>query len=907
MTTAERLVEAERLFHGALEREPRELDSFLRDACAGDDALLREVKSLLSSYHGGGDFLESPAFGLSAFDLASRALERDEESSAVGARVGAYRLAREIGRGGMGAVYLAVREDGQYEQRVAVKLIKRGMDTDSILRRFRNERQILANLEHPHIARLLDGGATEEGLPYLVMEYVEGQPIDAYADAHQLSTAERLKLFCQVCAAVEYAHGKGVVHRDIKPSNILVSEEGQPKLLDFGIAKLLNADPSSPAAEATTAAALRVLTPEYASPEQARGERVTEASDVYSLGVVLYELLTGRRPFVFESKLTDEVARIIGSQEPEKPSRAVADASITGYGLRIADSKDEISSSSDAKRSSDPQAASRDQKIGTSIIRNPKLLRGDLDNIVLMALRKEPERRYSSVGQFSEDIRRHLAGQPVAARKDTPAYRGAKFFRRHKTYAVLTLAVAVVCLLVGMFLTLSVVRVKTRASVAVLPLVNASDDPNLEYLSDGITDNLIARLTRVPRLVVPAHDSVFGYKAKPADARSVGRALGVETVLAGNVSTDGGEIIITASLSQSGDGKLIWSKQYRRRPYELQALQQEMAQEVARELGYEVSDAERQQLRRRGTASAEAYSLYLKGDYSWNKREAQSLTKAADYFRQATEADPRYALAYCGLANSDGLLGAYRYVKPEESLTYAKIAAARAVEIDPELPEAHNSLALVAWLYDWDWGGADREFRRAIELNPNYPLAHHWYGLFLGEMGRADESIDEENRALELDPLSAPVVADMGRVYFFARRYTDSLAQFKRAHEMEPGVGDLTVNTSILYQQMGMVNELSSEQTNPAFKKALAEGGMKAYWRWLLDAVEKSPARWRDYYFRAELYARLGENERALAHLELAYAAHDHLMTQLKVNPAFDGLRSTPGFNRLLRKMNLDH
>jgi non-specific serine/threonine protein kinase/serine/threonine-protein kinase len=334
-----------------------------------------------------------------------------------------YRILRELGRGGMGVVYLAERDDVEFVKRAAVKVIRRGTDTGLVLQRFRNERQILANLDHPNIGRLLDGGTTTDGLPYFIMEYVEGQPIDQYADSHQMTILERLKLFRTVCSAVQYAHQNLVVHCDIKPSNILVANGGEPKLLDFGIAKLLQTD-SEQEAE-LTATALRVMTPEFASPEQVKGERITTSSDVYSLGVLLYKLLTGLRPYRLNGRNPDELVQAIREQQPEKPSHSIAD-----FGLPNGESK------------LNPQSA----------IRNPKSLRGDLDNIVLMALRKEPQRRYASVEQFSEDIRRHLQGLPVLAHNDTFRYRASKFIHRNK-FGVAGSAVILLTLLGGIFAT----------------------------------------------------------------------------------------------------------------------------------------------------------------------------------------------------------------------------------------------------------------------------------------------------------------------------------------------------------------------------------------------------------------------------------------------------------------------
>lgn len=418
MNTAERWQEIKHILDNAIKRDAEGRIAYLCEACRGDEGLRAEVESLLAYEERAMNFIEQ-----SAVAVAGQVLE-EAGAEVIGQRIGAYRITGEIGRGGMGVVYLAVRADEQFEQRVAIKLIKRGMDTDSILRRFRNERQILANLDHPNIARLFDGGTTDDGLPYFVMEYVEGLPINAYAEAHNLDTVGRLKLFRIVCAAVQYAHQNLVIHRDLKPSNILVTADGIPKLLDFGIAKLLDEDSSTQMTEAT-ATGLRFVTPEYASPEQVRGGSVNTVSDVYSLGMLLYELLTERPPYRFKNQLPQEIARVICEQEPERPSHAIAD-----FGMQNAESKD------------NPQ----------SEIHNPKSLRGDIDNIVLMALRKDPARRYSSVGQFSEDIRRYLEGLPVVARKDTFHYRAGKFVRRNKI-GVIAASFVALALVAGILMT----------------------------------------------------------------------------------------------------------------------------------------------------------------------------------------------------------------------------------------------------------------------------------------------------------------------------------------------------------------------------------------------------------------------------------------------------------------------
>ena len=416
MTVDSRRIQAiESLFHAALEIAPQHRDVFLRERC-DDEALRHEVGALLTAHATAGAFIESPIA-----TLDGQLFEPEEPDRLIGQTIGHWEILKRIGSGGMGAVYLARRADRQYEKQVAIKLIKRGMDTEAMLRRFRKERQILASFDHPNIARLLDGDTTADGLPYFVMEFVEGLPIDQYCERHALGVAERLQLFRQVCAAVSYAHRRAVIHRDLKTSNILVGADGVPKLLDFGIARLLQ---TSDADEASaTLLGQRAMTPEYASPEHIRGEPVTTASDVYSLGVVLYRLLAGRLPYRLKALSAEDMAHTVSHTEAQRPS-AVVDAP---YERR---------------------------------------LRGDLDNIVLMALRKEPDRRYSSVEQFSEDIRRHLENVPVLARRDTVAYRASKFVQRNKA-ATAAAALVSLSLLVGIVLaSWQAHRARTQEAIA---------------------------------------------------------------------------------------------------------------------------------------------------------------------------------------------------------------------------------------------------------------------------------------------------------------------------------------------------------------------------------------------------------------------------------------------------------
>ncbi len=435
--TPEQYQRLKAVYAAALEVDTDQRAAAVAAACAGDDDLLNEARTLFAFHDRAEVFIER-----SAFAVGAHLLTKYDNYSLSERLVGHYRLIKELGHGGMGAVFLAARADDQFRKEVAIKIVKRGLDSEETRRRFRHERQILAGLDHPNIARLLDGGATEEGLPYLVMDYVEGLPINQYCDSHSLSTTARLQLFRLVCAAVHYAHQRLVIHRDIKPGNILVTEEGTAKLLDFGIAKLL--DPQLAETIGHTATEIRLMTPEYASPEQVRGEEITTTTDVYSLGVLLYEILTGHRPYRVNSRRPDEIARAICEQDPERPSLVV---------------------SRDARSSGAHEGSQTKKPFNRSHNDEPaglkRRLSGDLDNIVLKAMQKEPHRRYVSVEQFSEDIRRHLDGLPVLARKDTISYRTLKFVRRHKLGVAAALLV-LLTVLAGILATARQARVAAR-------------------------------------------------------------------------------------------------------------------------------------------------------------------------------------------------------------------------------------------------------------------------------------------------------------------------------------------------------------------------------------------------------------------------------------------------------------
>jgi len=585
---AERWAKIKSVFYAASDRPENERAAFIRAQCDGDESLALEIEALLDARDQANSFIETiPADALP-----------DMPATMVGQRIGAYEVIREIGHGGMGTVYQAKRADGEYRKTVALKLIRRGMDSDFIIHRFRTERQILAELDHPNIAKLLDGGSTDDGLPYFVMEYVDGAPSDQYCDTNKLSIRERLNLFRTVCSAVHHAHQHSIVHRDIKPSNILVCEQG-PKLLDFGIAKLLEPGPAADTLD-STATAIRLMTPEYASPEQIRGEPITARTDVYTLGVLLYELLTGHRPYRLKNRSPLEIAGAICEQEPERPSTVISKT-------------EEVTGTAGKVIKLTPEFVSRTRAVEPGRLR--KLLGGDLDAIVLMAMRKQPDDRYPTVEEFSADIGRHLESLPVLARKEMRWGRRANM----KSYVRPAAAVLVLLLVIGSLIYAlkpkSTIVSSDIRSIAVLPFKPMSQDANDEYLAQGIADSLITRLSNVRTVMVRPTSAVLKYSGRDHDAVAAGRELAVDALLDGSIQKMGDRIRVTVQLLRTSDGTPLWAYKCDDRCTNIFDVQDSISEKTVAALLLKLTNEERRLLAKRPTENQEAYEAYIKGRY----------------------------------------------------------------------------------------------------------------------------------------------------------------------------------------------------------------------------------------------------------------------------------------------------
>jgi TolB-like protein/Tfp pilus assembly protein PilF len=895
---------AKELFEAALELEPSQRASFLAANC-GEVSLRQQVEKLLVDYQAAGSFLDEPA-------VHSTDRTRAIADPMVNRRLGAYQLVRRLGQGGMAAVFLAMRADDEYQKEVAVKLVQPGFDSQDVMSRFRNERQTLAGLDHPNIVRLLDGGSTPEGGPFIVMEYVEGRPIDEYCDQHKLSVDDRLRLFGEVCDAVQYAHEKLVVHRDLKPSNILVMADGTPKLLDFGIAKVLNPEPNIQNSLATQTG-LRCMTPAYASPEQARGKSVTPVTDVYSLGVVLYELLTGHRPYRLTQHSPAEIERAICEQDPETPSTAI--------------SRVENDTSPDGKPiTKTPELVSLTREGEPDKLR--RRLRGDLDNIVLKALQKEPEQRYGSVQEFSQDIDRHLQHQPVNARPSTFAYRVSKFVQRHRTEVGAAFTVLIVMLAAASF-AFNNARIRDRLaedsprtkiqSLAIIPLRNISGDPTQEYFSDGITDALITDLAEMGSLKVISRTSSMQYKDARKTLPEIARELGADGIIEGTVQRSGDRVRITAQLIHGQSNEQIWANSYERDMRDIFVLERDVTEDIIRQAQSHSSAPEQRSLQQPKPVDPKVLESYLQGNYHLGRYGAGSgqeeQKKAAKFFQQAIDVDPNFAPAYVGLANAHRCL----LMGSREDVAIRKKSLEKAVEVDPDNSDAHAWLGWLKWQPLLDWQGAESEFRRAIALNPSNAVAHGNLSALLVTLGRTDEGLRECRIAQQLDPNSD----EMSQTLYLARDYDGSIANLHMMLQKDPNNGEYHALLSANYLEKRMLKE-AVEELGQYFllfgEPKIADNIRHAYdvegYRGAIqkgaNEIEHLQAAHRAFLpgMLTKAYAILGDKDRAFYWLEQAYehremSSEDDGVYFLPAEPLYDPLRSDPRYKELLRRIGL--
>ena len=874
--TPERWRQVEEIFQSALDLQPEARATFLAEACAADLSLKDHVEALLSQHDSAGGMLEQPLYGTTELNALESFIE--EVDPLIGRRLGAYRIEREIGRGGMGAVYEASRADNEFHKRAAIKLVKRGMDTDFILRRFRKERQILAGLDHPHIAGLLDGGTTDDGLPYFVMEFIEGQPLYTYCDAQQLSIAERLKLFRSICDAVNYAHQKQVVHRDIKPSNVLVTSQGVAKLLDFGIAKLLNPELAGDITHDPTATAMRLMTPEYASPEQVQGGPTTPGTDVYSLGVLLYELLTGHRPYRLVNRAPHEIARVICEEEPTPPSIIITrplDLLPSAY-------------TGDDEATTLRKVYSARRSTLESLRRQ---LSGDLDTIIMRALRKEPDWRYHSAAQLRDDITQFLEGKPVSDLPESPTTGSRQQQRSNGDNALAVLPLKVMDVVPG-------------------------SDSSPDYLGTGLADALITRLSSIRSFAVRPTSSVLRY-GSDADPLVAARELGVAYVLDGRVRRVGDRIRVTIQLLNVRDQTSVWAGQFDERFTDVLTLEDAISSNVAQQIAPHLTADEQFRLGKRGTNDPQAHEAYLRGRFFWSTFTEDGFAKAIVCYHQAIALDPNYAVAYAGVAEYYNWLGIYGVLPFSECSAAAYEAAATSVAIDASLAEAHSALGQAILCRDFEWTRAERQLLRAIEIDPNNAAARIWYAFQLAMEGRFEESLREAKTARDLDPLA--IISRFSLVWcsYNARLYDEVVSACAKTLEKEPHNLMMRYAMSYALSRLGRHEEaianaaISVEKMGKAshtmgrLGSAYADAGDTASAEAVLKEMgELANHRPISAYHSALIKCALGRTDESLELLEQAYQSKDAWLLWIGVDPGLDRLHGHPRFNEILRNLN---
>jgi len=787
----------------------------------------------------------------------------------VGTALGRYRIVEKIGAGGMGEVYRA--RDEHLARDVAIKILSAGTLTDASARkRFHKEALALSMVNHPNVATIYDF-ETQQGMDFLVMEYIPGITLNAKLAARPLPEKDVLRLGVQFAEGLSAAHEHGIVHCDLKPGNLRLTVDGRLKILDFGLAKLQCPVTDIAATDCLSDRQWLPGTLPYMAPEQLLGRGVDARTDIYGAGWVLYEMATGQRPFaeLERSQLIDAVLR----------------------------------------RSPVPLT-----------VLNPKLS-PELERIVGKCLEKEPENRYQSAKELAVDLRR-LSAPSTGAAVGTAApkpWRGLVSATIASLAALLLIAALLVALNAGDWRERLLGRYGHPhiSSLAVLPLTNLSRDPEQQYFADGMTEELITNLGKISRLRVISRSSVMQYEGHSKPTPQIAKELNVEAVVEGSVLRSGNRVRISAQLVQANPEKYLWAESYERDLNDILALQREVAQAIAEEVQIELSPQETTRLRSARTVKPDAYEAYLKGRYFWNKRDREGVAKGLQYFEQAVKLEPNYGLAYAGMSDSYIILGGNYWLPPHEAFAKAKASALKAVEIDGSISEAHTSLAQAMEL-EWDWEGAEREYKQALALNPGYATAHQWFSFFLSIMGRHEKAIMEAKHAVELDPLSPIISLRLAQAFYVARRYQEAKDALKRTLEVSPdfffarhfmGVVDLQdhkFEESIAELQTAAALSQGDDETTAVLGYAYALSGRKREAEKVLDSLkEQSKKRYVAPRLIALVCVSLNKKGEAFEWLEEGYKQRDSEIPSIGVEPMFDPLHSDPRFHDLLHRLNL--
>jgi serine/threonine protein kinase/Flp pilus assembly protein TadD len=817
----------------------------------------------------------------------------DEQATGLqpGARVGPYELIRLLGAGGMAEVWLAKRADGVFKREVALKLplltrVRRDLEP-----RFARERDILAGLEHPHIARLYDAGVDPAGLPYLSMEYVQGEYLNDWCDAQRLDIRERLRLFLQVLEAVQYAHDAQVIHRDLKPSNILVTHTGQARLLDFGVATLLD-DGVTAGQTPLTRVYGHALTPVYSSPELVRGDPVDARSDIYSLGVVLFELLTGARPYRLNAGASQAVLEhAIAEAEVRKPSTQLVEQAWT---VRA-----------------------------TTFEQLTRQLRGDLDLIVLKALSKEPGARYASAAAFAEDLQRYLDGKPVAAQPPRMLYRLEKFVHRNRNGIIGLAAAALLVLATGVYelerraadraqyrtalSARSARRPISDKSIAVLPFLDLSEKKDQGYFSDGLSEELISSLAQVEDLQVIARTSSFHFRNQQAAIAEIASTLGVAHVLEGSVRRAGGTVRVTAQLIRADSEQPLWSQTYDRDVKDIFQVQDDIAAAVVAALKLKllptpVVDPHR-------SDNPEAYNQYLLARQFGRRGNLEDIKRAVAAYTHAISLDPGFAAAYAGLSFTETAIA--NSTQDAALFSKARESAEQALALAPQLVDAYRARALFR-LETLDFAGSRADSEQALALAPGDSAVQSLYGVQIAAFGRIPQAITAMNKAIELDPLNGYAWANVGLFLTENRDYAGARRALERALAISPSADAFHFALAQLDMLQGTLTDAAAE-----FQKLGDDGGRrmgeamiehansreKGSQLALKDLITQHAADMA--YQVADVYAWRGEPDKAFEWLERAYQQHDSGLNGIAYDPLLAGLQRDPRYRALLEKLGL--
>jgi serine/threonine-protein kinase len=783
-----------------------------------------------------------------------------------GTRLGSYEIVSPLGAGGMGEVYRA--RDLRLDREVAIKVLPEQLaDDPEALRRFEREAKAVAALSHSNILSIHDFG-DNAGVRFAVMELLEGDTLRDRLKNGPLGWRKAADVAIAVAEALSAAHAKGIVHRDLKPENIFLTNDGRVKVLDFGIARVTRTGPvTDPAGLADAETQVVHTTPGvvigtmgYMSPEQLRGEAVDGRSDIFSLGCVLYEMVSGQKAFGRKSA-AESITAVLREDPPE----------LAGSGRQVPP---------------------------------------DVDRVVTHCVEKRAEDRFQSA--------RDLAFALRTISSTTGAFRPVAEAPKSRFRTASWVAGGVALLLLGVVFWLWSGRPGSIQAIAVLPFVNVGADPSTEYLCDGITESIINNLSQLTNLAVMSRSSVFRYKRPDIDPLTVGRELNVQAVLMGRVTHRGKELSVSAELVDTRTNHQIWGEQYNRNLSDVMAIQEQISQEISDKLRVRLSGEDKKRLNKRPTENVEAYALYLKGRYQWNKQTLDGMETGIQFFQQAIQKDPRYAVAYTGLADAYALLADYNVLAAKEVMPRAKTAAMKALEINDTISEAHASLGWAKLTLDWDWPGAERELHRSLELNPNYATAHQWYAQYLTTMGRGEEARAKMKRALELEPASLPISVAMAATQYYARQYDQAIEQCRRAVLMDPQFIGAHVFLARAFEQKGSYAEaiaelkqalqLSQGGSNElaALGQAYAQSGDRAEAEKILkELTQRSTRTYVQPMWIAAIYAALGNKDEATQWLRQAVGDRSVWLIYLKVDPFFDSLRSDLRFTDLERQAGL--